>query len=50
MPRPRSLGDVDERPLSPTRVRTGLAMGLLATVLLSIDSGVKMQSFASLWA
>ncbi|PRP96243.1 hypothetical protein [Enhygromyxa salina] len=48
-PRPRSLGDVDAQPLSHLRVRAGLAAGLLATVLVSIDSGIRLQSVASLW-
>lgn len=50
IPRPRSVGDVDEQPISHTRVRAGLAVGLLATVLVSVDSGINMQSVASLWA
>jgi hypothetical protein len=49
-PRPRSVGDVDAVPLSPTRVRAGLAAGLLATVLVSVDSGVELTSVACLWA
>lgn len=49
-PRPRSVGDVDAVPLSRARVRAGLAAGLLATVLVSLDSEVKLQSLASLWA
>jgi hypothetical protein len=49
-PRPRELGDVDGVPLSRTRVRAGLGVGLLAAVLVSIDSGVRLQAVASVWA
>ena len=47
---PSSVGDVDGEPLSHTRVRLGLGVGLLAAVALSFDSGFRLQSAASLWA
>jgi hypothetical protein len=49
-PKPRSLGDVDEQPLVHARVRAGLAMGVLAAALVSIDGGVPLQRVAGLWA
>ena len=49
-PQPSCVGDVDQAPLSRTRVRLGLGLGVLAAVLLSLDSGVRLQAVASLWA
>ncbi|PRQ01096.1 hypothetical protein ENSA5_27780 [Enhygromyxa salina] len=49
-PRPSSVGDVDRRPLSRARVRGGLAMGLLAAALVSLDGGIELERAAALWA
>jgi hypothetical protein len=49
-PRPRSVGDVDGMPLSRARVRAGLGVGLLATVLVSVDGGVELMKAGGLWA
>lgn len=49
-PRPRSVGDVDGRLLMHPRVRAGLVLGLLGTLLLSMDSGFSLARIASLWA
>jgi peptidoglycan/LPS O-acetylase OafA/YrhL len=49
-PRPRSVGDVDQRRLVHARVRGALAVGLIGTVLLSIDGGVNLFGIVGLWA
>lgn len=49
-PRPRSVGDVDKRPLVHGRVRAGLCIALIGTMLLSADQGVDLSRLAGLWA
>jgi hypothetical protein len=49
-PRPESDGDIDGYPLVHARVRGALAVGLLATVLLTLDPGVDPFGIAGLWA
>jgi hypothetical protein len=49
-PRPRSVGDVDQRRLVHARVRGALAVGLLSAVLLSIDEGVNLFRIVGVWA
>lgn len=49
-PRPRSVGDVDEQPLTHARVRAGLGLGVLAAALVSLDGGVPLQRVAGLWS
>ncbi len=49
-PPPSSVGDVDEQPLVRARVRAGLALGVLAAALVSVDGGVRLQEVTGLWA
>jgi hypothetical protein len=49
-PRPRACGDVDGQPLQPSRVRAGLALGVLAAALLAIDADFRLQASSGLWA
>src|SRR5690606_36920813 len=48
--RPRSVGDVDQRPLVHERVRCALGLGLIGAVLLSVDGGVDLFGIVGLWA
>jgi hypothetical protein len=48
-PTPRSVGDIDQSPLVPARVRAGLALGLLTAALASLDGGLALQQVAALW-
>lgn len=50
MPRPRSVGDVDQRRLVHARVRGALSVGLVSAILLSIDAGVDMFGIVGVWA
>lgn len=50
IPRPRSLGDVDQLRLVHARARGALALGLVSAVLLSIDEGVSLFRIVGLWA
>lgn len=49
-PRPRSVGDVDQRPLVHERVRGALTLGLISALLLSIDGGIDLFGIVGLWA
>jgi hypothetical protein len=49
-PRPHTVGDVDKRPLVHARVRAGLALGLIATVLLSVDPAMNVFELVGLWS
>jgi hypothetical protein len=49
-PRPRSVGDVDQRRLVHARVRGALAVGLVSAVLLSMDGGVNLFQIVGVWA
>jgi hypothetical protein len=49
-PTPRSLGDVDGQPLQSVRVRSALLLGVLATVLVTLDAGVATGRLGLLWS
>jgi hypothetical protein len=49
-PRPRSVGDVDQRRLVHERVRGALSVGLVSAILLSMDGGVNLFGIVGLWA
>jgi hypothetical protein len=49
-PRPRSVGDVDKRPLTHARVRGALAVGLAGAMLLTLDPGVDLFRLVGVWS
>lgn len=50
LPAPRSVGDVDARPLSRIRVRLGTALVMLMVTLTAVDARYEMEPSAALWA
>lgn len=48
-PSPESTGDVDGEPLEDARVRSGLLLGIVGTVLVTLDARVQAGGLAVLW-